>query len=78
MPRLRERFDAGLPLDAGPGMSGRLRVYPALPMGVCCRGHRHSTSNASNAAHSMPGREGCDAHLLSLVPLRRTGPVQTP
>jgi len=78
MPRRRERFDAGLPLDAGPGMSGRLGVYPGLPMGVCCRGHRHRTSHANNTAYSRPGQEGRDAHPLSLVPVRRTGRVQRP
>lgn len=65
MPRLRERLDAGLPLDAGIGMSGRLRVYPGLPIGVCYRGHRHSIFDASTAAHPMPGREGCDALVSS-------------
>ena len=78
MPRLRERLDSGLPLDAGTGMSGRLRVYPRLRTGVCCWGHRHSTSNANSAAFSRPEREGCDVDLLSLVPRARTGPVQTP
>lgn len=78
MPRLREPQDAGLALGAGTGMSGGVWVYPGLPMGVCYRGHRHSISDASAAAHSMPGREGCDAPRLEFVTLGLEGPVEMP